>query len=204
MSMFERQNLKKSPRLAFQVTDHALERFRERVEEEFTHRSSDDLADLLNARISNAVRSGNVTDPRAPDAVTTLYLFECRTGTSLVAVVRDRHVVTVLDDRMAQNNYPGWDGSPTPGFGTIGAVLGNKLRDVVPVLPVALAPPPSDAYLVLAAECRAIAAKTRLLREHKASLEQQLGAVTEALQHDEAEFVTKRERLLTLMTEGDV
>jgi hypothetical protein len=206
--MFERQNLKKTPRIAFQVTDHALERFRERVEEEFVHRSNDDLADLLNARISSAVRSANVVDPRAPDKVTTLYLFECRTGKSLVAVVRDQHVITVLDDYMARTHYPGWDGSPTAGLGTIGStVIGSKLRDVVPVVPVppSVLPraPESDAYLVLAAECRALAAKMRALREQKSLLETQLIAATEALQRDEAEFATKRERLLTLMTDGE-
>lgn len=210
MSMFERQNLKKSPRLAFRVSDHALERFRERVEEEFTHRGNDDLADLLNSRLRASVLVRDVTDPRVPDSVTTLYLFECRTGERLVAVVRDLCVITVLDDWMARNNYPGWDGSPTAGLGTLGStVLGTKLRAIAPVapppVPAALpAPSPdSDAYLVLAAECRDLAAKARALRDQKASLEGQLATVGRELAVTDEEFASKRERLLALMTDGE-
>lgn len=201
MATFDRQNLKKAPRLAYRVTDHALERFRERVEEEFTHRSNDDLADLLNERINNAVRSGRVTDPRAPDQPTALYQFECRTGVCLVAVVRGQNVITVLDDWMARSNYPGWDGSPTASMGTIGSsALAGKLRDVVPV--ATLLPPPPDPYLVLAAECRDLAAKVRAGRDQKTTLEQQLLAVIEGLRRDEEEFSGKRERLLGLMAAG--
>lgn len=204
--MFDRQNLKKSPQLALFVTDHALERFRERVEEKFAHRSNDDLADLLNLRIRNAKRSGSVADPRAPERPTTLYLFECRTEKDLVAVVRDLHVITVLDDWMARSNYPGWDGTPTAGLGTIGSTaIGSKLRDVVPAPPPAASAasataPTSDAYLRLAAECRALATKIRVQREQKTALEGQLLAATEGLQRDEVEFAKKRERLLSLMT----
>jgi hypothetical protein len=66
MSRFDRQNFKKTPRPALRVSEHALIRFRERVEEEFLHRGDDDLSDLLNER---------------------LHLFESRTGLRLVAVV---------------------------------------------------------------------------------------------------------------------
>lgn len=202
MSMFDRHNLKKTPRVAFQVSAHALERFRERVEEEFTHRSDDDLADLMNARLSAPISVGDVTDPRAPDTVTRLYSFECRTGTKLVAVVRDRIVITVLDDWMAQTNYPGWDGSPTPALGTLGGIAGDKLRGITPTIALALPAPPSDAYLALADECRGLAATIKRMRDQKLELEHQLTAATDSIAQHEAEFATKRERLLELMTDG--
>jgi len=210
MSTFERQNLKKSPRLAFRVSDHALERFRERVEEEFTHRGNDDLADLLNSRLRAAVLVRDVIDPRVPESVTTLYLFECRTGARQVAVVRDGCVVTVLDDWMARNNYPGWDGSPTAGLGTLGStVVGSKLRAIAPVP----APPPSppaptaatssDEYLALAAECRDLAARLRSLRDEKTALEGRVRVIEDELVAVEETFSAKRDRLLSLMTDGE-
>lgn len=206
MSMFDRQNLKKTPRVAFQVSAHALERFRERVEEEFTHRADDDLADLLNARLTAPISVGDVVDPRAPDTVTRLYSFECRTGTKLVAVVRDRNVITVLDDWMAQNNYPGWDG-PRPPLGTLGSIAGDKLRGIVVVPPdgvMMLAPPApqSDAYLALADDCRRLAATLKRMRDQKIELEQQLTAATDSIAQHETEFAIKRDLLLSLMSEG--
>ena len=204
MSTFDRQNLKKLPRLAFRVSDHALERFRERVEEEFAHRGNDDLADLLNSRLRAPVLARDVVDPRVPESVTTLYLFECRNGARQVAVVRDGCVVTVLDDWMARNNYPGWDGAPTAGLGTLGStVLGSKLRAIAPVPPPPAVVPSSDEYLSLAAECRDLAAKTRALRDQKASLEGQLTAITDDIRACEETFAAKRERLLALMTDGE-
>lgn len=210
VSTFDRQNLKKSPRISFRVSSHAMERFRERVEEEFSARSDDDLADLLNDRLRVAAIVREVTDPREPEVPTTLYLFESRTGARQVAVVRSLVVVTVLDEWMARNNYPGWDVEPS--LGTIGGVMGGALRNVVPVQPVlpspapppvlpSPAPPPRDEYLTLAAECRDLAARTRMLREQKTVLEARLLAVTADLAAGEASFGSKRDRLLVLMTE---
>src|SRR5262249_35424586 len=104
MSRFDRQTLKKTPRRELRVSEHAMLRFRERVEEEFMHRGDDDLADLLNERVRAAVLSCEVVDPRVPGVPTRLHLFETRTGMRMVAVVRDKTVVTVLDDWMARNN----------------------------------------------------------------------------------------------------
>ncbi len=140
MATFDRQRLKKSPRLAFVVSDHAMTRFRERVEEEFTHRGHDDLADLLNTRLRGAGLIRLVVDPREPTLPTTLYLFESRSGERQVAVVRESCVVTVLDEWMAQNNYPGWDARP---IATLGATpLGDKLRAITIARTPAPAPAP--------------------------------------------------------------
>lgn len=131
MSRFDRQNLKKPPRRGLRVSEHALIRFRERVEEEFLHRSNEDLTDLLNERIHAAVFSREVVDTRELGTPTTLYLFEGRTGVRFVAVVREKCVVTVLDDWMARNNYPGWeDGTITPPqkFSLTAPLLAEKVR----------------------------------------------------------------------------
>lgn len=203
MSTFDRQNLKKTPRLAFRVSEHALERFRERVEEEFTHRGDDDLADLLNTRITNRLCSAHVKDPRCPGVVTVLYKFECRDGGKLVAVVRDQTVVTVLDDWMARNNYGDWDGEgPAISGTTLGVVFGEKLRGVTPVelVPIPPAPPtPPDPYFVLAGECRTIAANLKVLREQRALLEQQLSLVNQSIRDQDAELASKRDQLLAMM-----
>jgi hypothetical protein len=144
VSRFDRQNLKKTPRLALRVSEHAVLRFRERVEEEFMHRGDDDLADLLNERIRAAVFSRTVVDPRDPGAATSLHLFESRTGMRLVAVVRDKTVVTVLDDWMARNNYPGWeDGSISRSSPALSSPLARKLRDLGIVIPKGSAAGPS-------------------------------------------------------------
>lgn len=204
MSTFKRL-LKKQPQRSFRVADHAMERFRERVDEEFIYRGNDDLADLLNTRLRNAALVRDVTDPRSPKAVTTLYLFECRTGARQVAVVRDNCVVTVLEEWMARNNYPGWDDT-TPGrLGTLGTTpLGTKLRALAPVLPAPPPPPPSQPQLpaeslALAVDCRELAAKIRALREQKVALEGQLLAVTNELQSDEETFMLKCTSLITLI-----
>lgn len=109
MRHFDRQPPKKTQRPSLYVSEHALLRFRERMEEEFLHRDDVDLSALLNERIHAAVLSREVIDPREPGIPTKLHLFESRSGKRSVAVVRDKTVVTVLDDWMAQNNYPGWE-----------------------------------------------------------------------------------------------
>lgn len=198
MSRFDRQNFKKTPRLALRVSEHAMIRFRERVEEEFLHRSDDDLSDLLNERIRNAALAREVVDPREPSIPTMLHLFESRTGLKLVAVVRDKTVVTVLDDWMARNNYPGWEeGSVNlPSSAPLAASIGDKIRalSIVPSPPALPSPPspsstPGDAvvtappveqpdmYNALAAECRSLGQRLRALREHRSDVDLEIEAV---------------------------
>ena len=224
MSRFDRQNLKKTPRLALRVSEHALLRFRERVEEEFTHRGDDDLSDLLNDRIRVAVLSREVVDPRDPGASTMLHRFETRTGRLLVAVVRDKTVVTVLDDWMARNNYPGWDGSaverpgsvltspladkiralaivpsPTPASAIVEIPAEPPAEDAAPAAPPASAvmvtEPGADLYVGLATECRILGQRLRALREHRSAVDLEIEGVLRDLEE-------KRERLLAIMNEG--
>lgn len=205
MSSFDRQNLKKTPRLGLRVSDHAMLRFRERVEEEFLHRSDDDLADLLNDRLRAPVLSREVIDPREPKIPTMLHLFECRTGERLVAVVREKCVVTVLEDWMARSNYPGWEDGTPPA--PLGSPLADKIKALaivpVPVPSLPPAPEPSvsvasarpDAYGALAAECRALGQKLRALRDQRSELEAQIDAT-------QTDYEEKRGRLLAIMDEG--
>jgi len=221
MSRFNRQNLKKTPKLALRVSEHAMLRFRERVEEEFLYRSDEDLGDLLNERIRVAILSREVVDPRAPGTPTMLHLFESRTGMQLVAVVRDKCVVTVLDDWMARNNYPGWDGPATP---PLSSSLGQKLQatrieveeTLRPLVPLVIVPPsaeslvegqgkestapaapisPSDPYDVLTAECRTLGQRLRSLRERRGEIDAEIEAVLK-------EYEEKRGQLVAIMDEG--
>lgn len=94
--------------LVYDITNHAIERFRERVEEEFRHRSNGDLTRLLDERIDHACRDGLV---KVVVDANNLVTFESRAGTPSVAVMRPAtrgrdllSCVTVLTQEMAQQN----------------------------------------------------------------------------------------------------
>jgi len=89
------------------ISEHAIERFRERVDEEFRHRNDNDLGNLLDERLGYAEFNYQVLDHRAPEAVTTLRSVACHHAT-YYAVVRDETVITVLDEAMARNNFEAW------------------------------------------------------------------------------------------------
>lgn len=107
----------------FVVTHHALERFRERVEEDVKCRSNNDVSNLLDEKVCQAKAPYTVRDPRAPDQLTELYEIELRSGT-YYAVVRSKTIVTVLDENMVRNNYELSYASP------INAPFADKLRDM--------------------------------------------------------------------------
>jgi hypothetical protein len=88
----------------YTISRHAIERFRERVDEEFRHRDDEDLSNLLDDRVCHAESTYQVRDPRAPDDITTLCSVACRHATYYV-VVRNMTVVTLLDEDMARNNF---------------------------------------------------------------------------------------------------
>jgi hypothetical protein len=118
----------------FMISRHALDRFRERVDEEFRHRDDDDLGNLLDERVQHAEFTYQVRDPRAPDAITTLRSVACRHAT-YYAVVRSGTVITVLDEEMARNNF---DGQWSPILNAPFEVLrGLKIPPQVPALPAA-------------------------------------------------------------------
>ena len=86
------------------ISHHALERFRERVEEDVKCRSNHDISNLLDEKICQATQVYTVRDPRAPEAITKLHAIELRSGT-YYAVVREGTAVTVLDETMVKDNY---------------------------------------------------------------------------------------------------
>jgi hypothetical protein len=91
----------------YTISQHALERFRERVDDEYTCRDDHDLMNLLDEKLRGARQKWDVRDPRAPTHVTKLYEISTRKVGVFYAVVRDETAVTVLDKDMAANNFAG-------------------------------------------------------------------------------------------------
>jgi hypothetical protein len=89
----------------FTISVHALDRFRERVDEEFRHRDEYDLGNLLDDKLRQCKNPNTVRDPRAPEEVTYLYQIETRKNGAFYVVVRNETAVTVLDPDMAQRNF---------------------------------------------------------------------------------------------------
>lgn len=89
----------------FTISVHALERFRERVDEEFRSRSDLDLGNLLDEKLRHPAQRHTVRDPRAPEEITELYAIETRRNGTFYVVVRHATAVTVLDPTMAQHNF---------------------------------------------------------------------------------------------------
>lgn len=89
----------------FTITRHALERFRERVDEEFGSRNDIDLGNVLDERVHHSKDVSPIDDPSSSKP-TSLHGIRNRSGSSkYYAIVRDGHVVTVLDQAMIENNF---------------------------------------------------------------------------------------------------
>lgn len=89
----------------FNISVHALERFRERVDEEFRYRDDVDLGNLLDEKLKHPENKYTVRDPRAPEEVTQLFEIMLRRSGPYYVVVRNETAVTVLDPDMAQRNF---------------------------------------------------------------------------------------------------
>jgi hypothetical protein len=202
------------------ISKHAIERFRERVDEEFRHRDDHDLGNLLDERISYAEHTYEVRDPRAPDQVTTLRSVSCRHAT-LYAVVRGKTVVTVLDEAMAQNNFNGqWSPILNAPFTALRDLkLPLALPPASPAEVTATAPEPAQASTEPSAPAVSImtdplavagAAYARAQkRKHEcaeavAALRSELELAEAALCEAEAAVEESHERLVALATGGDV
>jgi hypothetical protein len=178
----------------FTITDHAVERFRERVDEEFRHRDDTDLANLLDERISYAEHNYQVHDHRAPQAVTTLRSVACRNAT-YYAVVRDETAVTLLDETMARNNFDPW----TPV-----EVTPHGLKVLTPPrLPVPLAPQPAEDRIAEAGVAYARARQQQYAcKEAVAALKAELDRAYEALFAAELAAESAHRRLINLASGG--
>lgn len=89
----------------FVISDHAIQRYRERVEAEFKHRSNFDLGNVLDDRIRHCSDFQTVYDTHNGGGETQIYRIEHRDGSHYYAVVRELVVVTVLDAHMIDSNF---------------------------------------------------------------------------------------------------
>ena len=187
----------------FTITDHAVERFRERVDEEFRHRDDTDLANLLDERISYAEHNYQVHDHRAPQAVTTLRSVACRNAT-YYAVVRDETAVTLLDEAMARNNFDPWTPVEATPHGL--KVLTPSRLPVIPAPPVEDSPPTQTAEDLLAEAGVAYAHARKqqyACKEAVATLKAELDRAHEALFAAELAAESAHRRLINLASGGE-
>lgn len=195
----------------FVVSHHAVERFRERVDEEFTARSNADLGNLLDERVQSAQSHQTVEDLRNLECTTRVFLIENRDGRTYYAVVRDETIVTVLDEKMLNLNFENgsWKTGPmNPAFRT--ALKGIKLpvvdgvekrspepRPVVLVAPP-IAPPTEPTPVIRDALAEAGVAYALAL----ASVEDaQVNTVNAATMLREAESIENEQRAILALAE---
>lgn len=92
----------------FTITNHALDRFRERVDPEHAQLSQDRLREIIDQQLQdNCLDDRSVVD-RNDGEMTNLRLMRNRSGAEYVAVIRNRVVITVLERWMAASMYPKW------------------------------------------------------------------------------------------------
>lgn len=94
--------------MGFHATNHALERFRERVDCRYADLRHDDLEALLSERLTNETLVRREVRDRRSTHPTALHLLSRADGFEYVCVVRVSTVVTILDTWMAGRNFPGW------------------------------------------------------------------------------------------------
>jgi hypothetical protein len=167
----------------YNISTHALERFRERVEEDMKCRSNFDIGNALDEKVKQSRQHHTVRDPRAPEEVTKLHEIEVRSGT-YYAVVRNDTVVTVLDETMVKTNFEMANWKPTMNAPftreSLQAVQPATLpRKPAPVTPVATAPPaPVQSLLEAAGAAYAVALRAK--RDAKVAHEQAREALVAA------------------------
>lgn len=144
----------------FWISQHAVERFRERVEEEFRSRTDRDLAMLLDERIYQALlakQQTDVIDSDYPDVDTKVVKIESRHGGTNFVVMRpykasayppmrvvggpqglSQAAITVLTEEMATQNFTNgrWYVPNRP--------FANKLQLVKPTEPTPTPPPVAE------------------------------------------------------------
>jgi hypothetical protein len=92
-------------RRKFTISVHAVERYRERVDEEFRHRDDQDLGNMLDEKLQHPESKQTVRDTKAPEEVTQLFEIVMRTGSNYFVVMRNDTAVTVLDPSMVKTNF---------------------------------------------------------------------------------------------------
>jgi hypothetical protein len=103
----------------FRITSHAIERFRERVDEEFKSLGDAAAGNLLDERIrfgSEERYIDHSNEGRYAAETSIAYKLENRNGSSCYAIVRDNVVMTVLSPEMVDANRRSglWTDAPDP------------------------------------------------------------------------------------------
>lgn len=201
----------------FGITAHAIERFRERVDEEFAHRPDVDLGNLLDERIRQA-DAEEITDTVGvkDGSPAMVYRIQNRSGAqSYYAIVRNNIVVTVLDESMLEKNFatgawlrPKTINRPFAGLAALPiAVVKPKVVPMpsaghVVVLESDAAPTASSAEVLGAAYAKALAVHEHAQRAVEVS-EADLAALTKrhaelvaARDHAAAQIQTTHDTLL--------
>lgn len=151
----------------FSISRHAIERFRERVDEEFVARSDGDLGNLLDEKLCHPEAQFQVHDHRAPDSLTQLYGISTRRSGTFFVVVRDDTAVTVLDEDMAKKNFAeNWK----PTMNTPFVDLRKKIKPVVSVRPTQPMPVAAPAMIADGDVAAAGARYALALKEQRACL----------------------------------
>lgn len=172
----------------FGVTAHAIERFRERVDEEFAHRPDVDLGNLLDERIRQA-EAEEITDTVGvkDGSPAMIYKIQNRSGAqSYYAIVRGNVVVTVLDESMLEKNF-------ATGAWLRPKTINQPFRGLA-TLPIAVSRPPAPVEVITTLTTTAPAPAHETLgatyAKALAALEQAQRAV--AISHADLEALTKR------------
>ena len=92
-------------RRRFVISAHAIERFRERVDEEFTARPDGDLGNLLDERMCHSTERQTVRDLSNIDKPTEIVRIHNRDGQHYYVVVREQVAVTLLEQHMLEENF---------------------------------------------------------------------------------------------------
>lgn len=168
------------------ISLHAVERFRERVDEEFRHRDNEDLSNLLDERLRHSEFSTHVRDPRAPDEITTLRSVACRDAT-LYAVIRSATVVTVLEEEMARNNF-GQPPAKNPVPNTPFAVLRDLKIAPTPPAAAAVVPEPAATPPIPADPLAEAGVAYAMARRHRHTCAENVTALNAALERANEEL----------------
>lgn len=123
-------------RRKYTISVHAIERYRERVDEEFKHRDDQDLGNMLDEKLQHPESKQTIRDTKAPEEVTQLFEIVMRTGSNYFVVMRNDTAVTVLDPSMVKTNFT--EGTWKPALNT--PFTGDTLKKVQAAGPRRLTP----------------------------------------------------------------
>jgi hypothetical protein len=177
----------------FNITSHALDRFRERVDEDVKARSNFDVGNLLDEKVRQATHVQTVRDPHAPELITKLHEIEVRSGT-YYAVVREDAVVTVLDEEMVKTNFKMANWKPALNSPFTRETLGTVQPTARKPPTIASTPPPVPVQSPLEATGVAYAQALK----HKHDCEQAYERTKNSVKQAEAALQVANEQLADL------